>query len=62
MAEIRDIVFDAHHALKLAKFWGEVLDSHLAPTLDGDGRTWLIEHGIDPDNPPYLGLDPSERW
>lgn len=58
MAEIRNIVFDAHHALNLAMFWGEVLDSHKAPTLDDDGRKWLIERGIDPDNPPYLGLDP----
>jgi predicted enzyme related to lactoylglutathione lyase len=58
MAGLRDVVFDAHHALNLARFWDAVLDSHALPALDDELMTWLTEQGIDPDNPPSVGLDP----
>lgn len=58
MAGLRDVVFDTHHALNLARFWDAVLDSHALPTLDEALLTWLKEHDIDPDNPPAVALEP----
>jgi Glyoxalase-like domain len=60
MASLRDIVVDAHHSLDLARFWESVLDTHALPVLDDELLAWLTEHGIDPDNPPAVGLDPIE--
>jgi hypothetical protein len=58
MAALRDVVFDAHHALTLARFWDAVLDTHTLTPLDDDDLAWLAERGIDPDNPTSVGLDP----
>lgn len=58
MASVRDVVFDAQHALNLARFWDAVLDTHALPVLDDELLAWLREHGIDPENPPSVGLDP----
>lgn len=60
MAGLRDIVVDAHHALNLARFWDQVLDTHSLPEMNDELLAWLNEHGIDPDNPPAVGLDPTE--
>lgn len=59
MADLRDVVFDAHHALNLARFWDAVLDSHALRPLDDQLIAWLEEHGIDPDNPPGVPLEPT---
>jgi hypothetical protein len=51
-------VFDAHHALDLARFWDAVLDSHTLLPFDDDDLAWLAERGHDVDNPPSVALDP----
>lgn len=60
MAGLRDVVVDAEHAATLAGFWDGVLHTHQLRPITDEVRAWLVEDGIDPDDPPQLPLDPLE--
>ena len=60
MARLRDVVFDAEHAVTLARFWAAVLDSHQLRPLSDEDRAWLAEQGWTPEDTPEVPLDPVD--
>jgi hypothetical protein len=57
MARLKEIVIDARHPAKLARFWAGVLDEYRVRAYDTAEIERLAASGLTPDTDPTVALD-----
>ncbi len=57
MARLKEIVVDALHPARLARFWAEALEGYAVRPYDEAELARLAERGVTPETDPHVAVD-----